>query len=225
MLCSELDQCDHCPDHGHGGTRPEHDHPLDQVGFAASETGCHLAAQLSNNALAFRPRVVEAGVHLRAQFSESLFPLCIEFGEPLLSPCIEFAKPLVDLYEPLFPFRVELHSTLLDLRIEAREVQPVQLSEFGAVRVVDEVQVAHQLVSQFVSESFIEFLRELCGYRHSASLGVVAGTNLNVRSAGGMGKMMRVGTKESAQSAVRCSLIRARLYLAPHTLHPHLSRS
>src|SRR5574342_1381654 len=55
---------------------------------------------------------------------------------------------------------------LLQLRIEPREVEVVQLAKLGAVGSVELVEPVHHLVHQFMTELPVELLRQLDSGRH-----------------------------------------------------------
>lgn len=74
-------------------------------------------------------------------------------------------EPGLEVGEPLFPLPVLLREPLLQLRIEALEIELVQLSEVGPIGGIHEVEPLHELVSDVVAERLVERTSKLGRYR------------------------------------------------------------
>src|ERR1017187_2271432 len=92
----------------------------------------------------------------------------------------------------------ELGGSLLELGVEAREVEFVQLTQVGAVRSVHLIEPVYHLVGPLVAETVVEGLGEFRGHGHRQSPTKGLPIRYKVRSAGRGTKERDVGRLELA---------------------------
>src|SRR5882762_3143375 len=69
----------------------------------------------------------------------------LHFGEPLFEPRLELVGALIDLR---VQFGLQSFHALLELRVETREIELVQVSEISPIRRIDHVEPLHELVGE-----------------------------------------------------------------------------
>src|SRR6266498_1937286 len=83
-------------------------------------------------------------------------------GEPLFEPRLELSDLRVQ-------FGLQSFHALLELRIETREIELVQVSEISPICRIDHVEPLHELVGEVVPELLVEFARQSGRDRHGSS--------------------------------------------------------
>src|SRR6266540_7355926 len=86
----------------------------------------------------------------------------LHFGEPLFEPRLELSELRVQ-------FGLQSFHPLLELRIETREIELVQVSEISPICRIDHVEPLHELVGEVVPELLVEFARQSGRDRHGSS--------------------------------------------------------
>jgi hypothetical protein len=77
-------------------------------------------------------------------------------------PRLEFREPPlelgIELVPPNAPLRIQLGQPLLELGVEPREVELVQLPEFSPIRCVHLIEPVHEFVCDLLTKAIVEQL-------------------------------------------------------------------